>query len=450
MLRQLRLDLLIPTLAVAVITLVAACGDGKQVAEVPTAPEEQAPASLEPAPSPTADEIAAKSAYPSDEPAFPQMQVSGEAVPTPPEVPEELKIIWEAWLVLNEDYVDKSKLEDPEAFAEDAVRGMLRVLEDPQTSYVSPEVLTGSFGDVWRGEFEGIGAYVDMNPAGKLIIVSPIEGGPAAAAGIRPGDIILEVDGESVEGLSLLESVAKIRGPKGTPVTLLVKHLGALDPVAITVRRGTIPLPSVLLRSQPGDRFAHIRITDFYPNTVGALRDIILKVVDEGAEGLILDVRDNPGGTLGAVVDVASLFLEDGLVTYVIDGKGRRNDWRVRPGQVATGLPMVLLANERSGSSSEVLAGALQDHDRAKIIGATTFGKGSVNILRDLSNGGGVYITIAHWYTPLGRLIDRQGIEPDIEVTSRDARQADVKQLERAIEELEEMAAAKEPVAISS
>jgi carboxyl-terminal processing protease len=356
--------------------------------------------------------------------------------PAPRDVPEELTIIWEAWQHLNEDYVDKSAL-DPEAFTEQAIRGMLTVLGDPQTSYVRPEVLAASFQDVFEGKFEGIGAHVDMNLAGKLLIVAPIAGSPAEAAGIRPGDTVLGVDGESIEGLSLLEAVARIRGPEGSLVRLLIKHLGAIDPVEITVRRGVIPLTSVYLRSQPGDRFAHIRISSFYPNTVDQLREIVLKAMEDGAEGLILDVRDNPGGTLDGVVDVTSQFLEEGLlVLYDINGEGRRQDWIVRPGGVAKDIPMVVLTNAGSASSSEVLVGALQDHNRAKVIGATSYGKGSVNILRRLSNGGGLYITISHWYTPLGRMIDHEGLVPDIEVVDRVARDADVKQLERAIEEL--------------
>ena len=270
--------------------------------------------------------------------------------------------------------------------------------------------------------------------------MSPIPGGPAEAAGIRPGDIILEVDGESIEGLSLLEAVSKIRGPKGSIVALLVKHLGALDPVLLSIKRGVIPLVSVISRSQPGDRFAHIRITNFYPNTSDALRETILKAVEDGAQGIILDVRDNDGGTLDSVVDIASLFLdvEDDLVLYVEKGDGTRTNWRVRDMGIAKGIPMVVLVNERSASSSEVLAGALQDHDRATVVGTTTFGKGSVNILRTLSNGGGLYITIAHWYTPLGRLIQGEGLTPDIEVVERDPREADVQQLRRAFEELEQ------------
>ena len=373
-------------------------------------------------------------------PTLPEVVPSDKPVVRPDAVPADLGVVWEAWSYLRQDYVDPSEL-NGEDFSERAIRGMLTVLGDPQTAYLSPEIMTGSFSDVFRGNFEGIGAHVNMNRDGQLVIQSPIPGGPAEAAGIKPGDIILEVDGESLEGLSLLEAVSKVRGPKGSTVELLVKHLGALDPVLIPVVRDKIPLVSVRLRSRPEDRFAHVRIEQFYPTTPDDLRETILEVVEAGTEGIILDVRNNDGGTLASVVGIASLFLkpEDDLVLYVEKGDGTRQDWRVRDGegmQIATDVPMVMLINERSASSSEVLAGALQDHGRATIIGEQSFGKGSVNILRPLSNGGGLYITIAHWHTPTGRLIHGEGITPDIEVTHRDAQEQDIQQLRRAIEEL--------------
>ncbi len=374
-------------------------------------------------------------------PTLPEVVPSDKPVVRPAPVPADLGVVWEAWSLLNQDYVDPSELKG-EDFTERAIRGMLTVLDDPQTAYLSPEIMQGSFQDVFRGNFEGIGAHVNLNRDGQLVIVKPIPGGPAEAAGIRPGDIILEADGESLEGMSLLEAVSKVRGPKGSTVELLVRHLGALDPVLIAVVRDKIPLVSVRLRSQPDDRFAHIRIEQFYPTTPDDLRETVLQAVDAGAEGIILDVRNNDGGTLDSVVGIASLFLkpDDDLVLYVEKGDGTRQNWPVRPGmQIATDVPMVMLINERSASSSEVLAGALQDHGRATIIGEQSFGKGSVNILRPLSNGGGLYITIAHWHTPLGRLIHGEGITPDIEVTHRDVQEQDVQQLRRAIEELTRM-----------
>ncbi len=371
---------------------------------------------------------------------FPEIIPLDDPLEAPSEVPEELRIIWEAWAILTRDHVDRADL-DPSAISEGAIRGMLAALGDPHTNYVPPETFAVDSNDIFEGEFEGIGAHVSSNRNGVIVIVAPIAGGPAEAAGIRPGDQILSVNGESIEGLSVLEAVTLIRGPKGTVVTLEVKHLGALDPVIIEIIRGVIPLTSVLVRSQPGDKFLHVRLTNFYPDTAQELDDAIKKAVSVGAEGLVLDVRDNPGGLLSSVVDIAELFLEKGLVLYQVDGAGKRTNWNIRsPGDFAE-LPMVILANGFSASASEVLVGALQDHERAQLIGEATFGKGSVNILRPLSNGGGMFITTSRWYTPLGRLIQDVGLEPDIEVMATDPRDRDVLQLERALEELERLVA---------
>ena len=373
-----------------------------------------------------------------DAPLFPQVVLHEDDIVPPKHVPTDLDVIWEAWEHLNRDFVDREQI-DPELATEFAIRGITSTLDDPQTSYVRKEVLAGRFGDVFEGEFQGIGAYVEMNARGNLVISSPIEGGPAELAGIRPGDIILEVDGESLEGLSTLEAVSKIRGPKDSIARLLVKKLGQIDPVLIEVKRGVIPLTSVKHRSEPGEKFMHVRLTDFYPQTAGKLRAVIEQEIEAGAEGLVLDLRSNGGGLLSSAVDVASLFIEDGLALYVVDANKRRTDYRIntQDREFLTDIPMVVLINGGSASASEILAGALQDHGRATLIGDTTFGKGSVNWLRRLSNGAGLYITVAHWYTPDGRLIQGEGVVPDIEVTSRDAQKADVDQLRRAIEELE-------------
>ena len=414
-------------LLLAALVFAAACGDD----EGQPAPEAT--------PQANADATATAAVNAVDAPALAQVATPvGELGETPDELPEDLKAIWEAWVLLNREYVDKEKLADADDFTEAAIRGMAAVLEDSGTYYLPPRVATTMRQDI-QGRFEGIGAHVNMNPAGKLLIVAPIDGSPAKEAGLLAGDIILEVDGESLEGLSLMEAVSKIRGPRGTIVRLLVLHLGAIDPVEIPVRRGVIPLTSVLLRSEPDDRFAHIRVTDLYANTPDQLKEKLRQVIADGAEGLILDIRTNPGGILDATIEVASQFLDEGLVMYSLDGRGNRIDYEVRRGGIARDIPMVVLINEFTASAPEIIAGALQDHGRATIIGATSFGKGSVNIPRELSNGGGISITIRKWYTPDGRIIDGEGVVPDIEVTHRDPQQADIKQLERAIEELEAM-----------
>ena len=356
----------------------------------------------------------------------------------PQGVPEELATVWEVWSLLTEQHVDRREFET-DTFNEAAIRGLIQGLGDPHSGYVPPEAFDIENEDLY-GSFEGIGARVEMRPDGKLLIVAPISGSPAEAAGLKPGDLVLEVNGESIVGLSLLEAVNKIRGPKGSEVRLLVKHLTEASEVEIIVVRDTIPLESVLVRSRPEDRFAHIRLTTFYANTADELADAIKEAQNNGAEGLILDVRDNPGGLLSSVIDVTSMFIEDGtLILYELDGEGERKNHTSRNGGEFADIPLVLLSNGFSASASEIVVGALQDHERAPVVGSTTFGKGSVNILRRLTNGGGLYLTIAKWYTPDGRLIEGNGVEPDHEVTSRDKQKADTSQLEKALEVIEEL-----------
>ena len=413
-----------PVLSIALLTallLISACGDDEGEVSSPTLAPTQPPAS----------EAAASDVNPAPEIVPPETPLEA-----PEEVPEELKAIWEAWEFLRSEHVDRSGL-DPAALTEAAIVGMLRTLEDRGTYYVSPDVFRMESEDL-QGNFEGIGAHVQMRLDGTLIIVAPLEGSPAMAAGIKAGDLILEVDGESLDGLSLLEAVGKIRGPRGSQVTLLVKHLGELDPVEIVVTRGVIPLVSVLIRSEPGDRIAHIRLTDFYADTAERLQEAIREARQSGAEALIIDVRNNPGGLLSSAIDVTSQFLGDGLVLYELDGDGNRTNWKVRGGPKTTDMPLVVLTNEFTASASEILSGAIQDHGRGTVVGAKTFGKGSVNILRRLSNEGAISITISRFFSPAGRLIEGEGLPPDVEVAHTDPQTADTMQLERAIEILEE------------
>ena len=382
------------------------------------------------------DATALPAAAPQDPMLLPTALPAPDSVQIPQGVPEDLATVWEVWSLLNDQHVDRQEFET-DTFDEAAVRGLIKGLDDQHTGYVPPQAFEIENQDLY-GSFEGIGARVEMRPDGKLLIVAPISGSPAEAAGLKPGDLILEVNGESIVGLSLLEAVNKIRGPKGSEVRLLVKHLTEASEVEVTVVRNTIPLESVFLRSRPEDRFAHIRLTTFYASTAGELAEVIRSAGNDGAEGLILDVRDNPGGLLSSVIEVTSMFLDDdSLILYELDGKGERDDHMARNAGEFADIPLVLLANEGSASASEIIVGALQDYDRAPVVGSTTFGKGSVNILRRLSNGGGLYMTIAKWYTPNGRLIEGNGVEPDYEVTSRDRQKADTSQFEKAIEVME-------------
>ena len=274
----------------------------------------------------------------------------------------------------------------------------------------------------------------------RITITAPLPGTPAERAGIMPGDVILEVDGESTEGWSVLESVIRIRGLDGTPVRLLVLHKNAQDPVEIEIVRATIQITSVEWEMLP-DGIAHVEISTFSSNTDEQMSAIIEEAKEEGARAMILDLRNNPGGLLSTTVNIASQFLEDGLVLYSVDGNDHRVEYEVRPDGLAPNLPLAVLVNGGSASGSEVLAGALRDHGRASLIGENTFGKGSVNLPHNLTDGSGLYCTIGRWYSPNGHLIEGEGFAPDIQVVPSQEENQDI-QLDRAVEYLQSQVAA--------
>jgi len=325
------------------------------------------------------------------------------------ELPPELSIIGEAWEALSEEYINKAAL-DPKKMSYGAIKGMLKVLDDPYTSFLPPELYKLEMAS-YKGKFEGIGAHVQKTKEG-LKVIAPMPGTPAQRAGIKSGDIILEINGESVEEMSLIEAVLRIRGPKGTAVKLLILHPGVEKPVELIIIREEIEVKSVYLQTM--DSIAHVRITQFTERTPKELRAVLQQIEQQAIKGIILDLRNNPGGLLNAVVKVAGEFLEDGVAVYELGREGKKIPWPIKRLGIATKTPLVVLVNEYSASGSEVLAGALQDRDRAILIGTKTFGKGSVNILRRLKDGSGLYITRARWLTPKGKMIEGKGLIPDI------------------------------------
>jgi carboxyl-terminal processing protease len=319
-------------------------------------------------------------------------------------------VVEQAWEIILQEYVENDQI-DTEALAQGAVRGMVEALGDPYTAFLDAESYQLSMGEL-EGSFEGIGAYVSVKD--EQLIVAPIADSPADKAGIRAGDIVLEIDGQSTEGMSLAEAVLLVRGPEGTTVTLLVLHEGETEPELIGVVRAVIEVPSVDFEMR--EEIAYIAITNFSERTAGELALAMAELNQQGAEGIIVDLRGNLGGTLNSAVDVASFFLREGVVVEVVDNEGHRDVYSVRPGRMTTDLPVVVLVDEYSASGSEVLVGALQDYGRATIAGTRTFGKGSVNVLHQLSDGSGLYITIGRWFTPKGRLIEGEGLYPDYEL----------------------------------
>ena len=322
-----------------------------------------------------------------------------------------LNLIEQAWNIVFRDYVDRDKL-DATTLSQAAITGMVEALDDPYTSYLDAETYQLSLSSL-EGKFEGIGAHVAIED-GQLLIIAPIDDSPAAKAGIRAGDIILEINGRSASEMSLTEAVLCIRGPMGTPVRLLILHQGETEPEEIEIVRAEIEVPSV--RFEMMDDIAYIRITHFSERTNEELSPVLQSITQEAATGIILDLRSNPGGSLQTVVDVASRFLSKGVVVNIVDNEGKQTALEVKPNGLATDLPVIVLVDSFSASGSEVLAGALQDHERATIAGTRTFGKGSVNIIRQLKDGSGLAITTARWLTPNGNLIEGEGLYPDYEL----------------------------------
>ena len=336
----------------------------------------------------------------------------------------------EVWQLLEQQHINRSDL-DSDKISEAAIRGILESLNDPYASFLDAEQFSMESQDV-HGSFEGIGAHVGILDE-KITIIAPMPDSPAEKAGIRSGDIILGINGDSTADTTLLEAVSKIRGEKGTTVDLLILHANEPIPVTITVRRGVIQIDSVTFQLMPND-IGYIHISNFTESTKSEVEGALREFEEETTSGaLILDLRNNPGGLLNSVVDVTSLFIDDGLVLYEIDGSGARKDWPVRNNRRKQDYPMVVLINQFSASASEVLCGALMDHERATIIGTKSFGKGSVNILRSLSDGSGIYFTVAHWFTPKGTLIEGAGIEPDVVVDISPDTLNDI-QIEKALE----------------
>lgn len=332
----------------------------------------------------------------------------------------DFSILNEIYRILKEDFVNPDSV-DPDLLRQGAIEGVLRALGDPHTEYIDPETYALGI-DIISGTFEGIGAQVEQDPVtGDIVIVTPFRDSPAEKAGVRPGDIIRAVDGVSTDGWTVTEAVTRIRGPAGTKVTLTLEHSnGEVEDVTIT--RSTIVIPTVFTREiedangQPVRDLAYIELQQFTEQTVRDLREVLKEITSEGYSGLILDLRRNPGGALDATIDVADMFLDEGVILTQVDREGKETVYRAEPGGEATDIPMVILVGPGSASGAEVVAGALRDNGRAVLIGEKTFGKGSVNHLRELSDGGALYVTIARWLTPSGQQIEGVGLIPDVEV----------------------------------
>jgi carboxyl-terminal processing protease len=338
---------------------------------------------------------------------FANKQGGHEAIPL-----EDLRTFTDVYMRIKRNYVEEV---DDATLLENAIRGMLSGL-DPHSSYLSKR----DFHDLQigtSGEFGGLGIEVGMED-GFVKVIAPIDDTPASRAGVRAGDLIIRLDDQPVKGMSLNEAVNVMRGPKGSDITLTIIREGADQPLRITLTRDTIQVRSVRSEMlEPG--FAYVRISNFQSKTAQNLVEEVQKLQKEGngLRGLILDLRNNPGGVLNGAVGVSDAFLEEGLIVYT---EGRTADaqfkYQASPGDILRGAPMVVLVNEGSASASEIVAGALQDHQRAVVMGTRTFGKGSVQTILPMRQDTALKLTTARYYTPDGRSIQAEGIDPDIKL----------------------------------
>lgn len=323
---------------------------------------------------------------------------------------ENLKVFTEVLSVVQRNYVEEV---DTKELVYDAIKGMLRDL-DPHSTFMPPHAYKEMQIDT-KGEFGGLGIQISLRD-GILTVIAPIEDTPAWNAGIKAGDMIMKIDGEPTKSMSLQDAVNRMRGPKGTPVTISVAREGWKELQDFTIVRDIIKIKSV--KSKVIDEsIGYVKISQFQERTSSDLARAIEELEKEGVRSLVLDLRNNPGGLMSSAVDVAGQFLEQGrLVVYIKGRSGERTEYKARDGGKVFEKPMVVLVNQGSASGSEIVAGALKDWNRAVILGVKTFGKASVQGMIPLSDGSGLRLTTARYYTPSGLSIQNTGIEPDIEV----------------------------------
>ncbi|MBX3052836.1 MAG: S41 family peptidase [Caldilineaceae bacterium] len=328
--------------------------------------------------------------------------------------PAQFSTFWQAWNLVQKKFVDRTAL-DPGPLTYGAIRGMVAALGDTgHSAFLTPQEksqMASSMG----GSFTGVGAEMGVRK-GLPVIVAPIDGGPASAAGIQAGDILMKIDGEDATTLTLSAIVQKVRGPAGTQVTLTILRPADSKSYDFTIVRQTIDVPAARWAMIPGTQIALIRLSQFSQNAERDVTAALQGAQSAGATGLIVDVRNDPGGLLDQAIKVTSQFLADGNVLLEADAQNQRVAFPVQPGGQATAIPLVVLVNAGTASSAEIFAGAIQDHQRGQVVGDTTFGTGTVLQPFDLNDGSELLLGVKEWLTPNGRLIRKQGITPDVPI----------------------------------
>ena len=345
----------------------------------------------------------------------------------------DFSLFWEAWKVLEENFVDQSKL-DYQKMLYGAVSGMVSSLKDPYTVYMPPEDAKVFKEDV-SGEFQGVGMEIGIRNS-ELTVIAPLEGTPAQRAGLRAGDKIVKIDDIYTTDLTSDEAVKLIRGEKGTKVVLTIFREGWTQSKEFEIIREVIEVPSLKWAMKEGN-IAYINLYQFSETATGAFNKAAAEILTSSASGIVLDLRDNPGGYLEVAQDIAGWFLERGSLVTIEDfgGSATNQEYRASGSGKLSSYPLVVLINRGSASGSEILAGALRDVRGIKLVGEQSFGKGSVQTLKELEEGS-LKVTVAKWLTPNGTLIDKEGLKPDeeVELTEDDFDKGQDPQLDKAIE----------------
>ncbi len=347
---------------------------------------------------------------------------------------QDLWLMKQARVIVETYHVEGTKDADDKKLLYGAIRGMVAALDDPYTRFVDPEEL-GEEEIEMQGEYGGLGIYIGQRD-GKTLVISPIEDTPADRVGLKPKDQIVKIGDDVILGWTQNEVVNTLRGEPGTGVTIWIRREEVDDLLKFEIVRENIRIHTVK-SEMLHDKIGLLRIVQFNLRTVTEFRKAVYDLVDEGTEGLVLDLRNNPGGLLSSCVEIADMFIDSGVIVSTRGRFERANETLyAHPGNI-TKLPMVVLINEGSASASEILAGALKDHGRARIVGKQSFGKGSVQTLFNLSDDSGVFVTIAKYFTPSGTVIDKVGLAPDIIVEGEPEKEREKDaQLKRAISEL--------------
>ncbi len=352
----------------------------------------------------------------------------------------DFKLFWDTWDLVSSKYIDKQAI-DPQKLYYGAIQGMVAAIGDPYTTFLPPQAQKTTKEQL-GGSFEGVGIQLGYNKDKRLVVIAPLKDTPAYRAGVKAGDMILEIDKKDATALSLPEAVSMIRGQKGTNVTLSLLQENDTKPKEIQIVRATIVVKTVeyeVKTTKSGKKIGYIRLSGFGEKTRGEWDEAVSQALASGPQGLIVDVRNNPGGFLDAAIYISSEFLESGKIVLQEDYKGEREEQDVmRLGKMLR-MPLVVLINKGSASASEIFAGAMQDRKRATLVGEQSFGKGTIQNAEDLAEGTGIHITTAKWLTPDGRWIHNVGLTPDVSVEpaeNNDDPKIDP-QLDKALEELD-------------